>query len=308
MLAFQVPTFTDAAKVLCTYLSQNGRRISTPRTGEFLEITDVTYLVERPTERLLPFESLKQIKLWAYSEVLSEFLNINPPLTESYTNQTTRDFMEKFHRGDGRANYTYGERWHNNQAFQNIVSLLLHDRYSRQAIMNIWDSSIDLQGAEINLPCTIIHQFMIRKDDSGSDKLNLHVYIRSNDFFKGWKYDIFLNSFILEAFAGFVKAQVGTLTFTVGSFHVYKSDYPKFKDLVEETHKPPHQLPPTQQPRFILDFEDLYSQLWMVYHIQNKSRFDMVAQSDFTLEPIFTTWANDYIAYNEKNNHRRLGT
>src|SRR5271157_5644173 len=128
MLSFQVPTFTEAAKVLSTYLSQTGRKVSTPRTGEFLEITDVTYLVERPTERLLPFESLKQIKLWAYSEVLSEFLNINPPLTEQYTNPTTKTFMEKFHRGDGRANYTYGERWHNNQAFQRILNRLFDDR------------------------------------------------------------------------------------------------------------------------------------------------------------------------------------
>ena len=305
MISFEVPTFTEAAKVLSTFLSMNGRKVSTPRTGEFLEITDVTYLVEKPTERILPFENLKQSKLWAYSEVLSEFLNINPPLTEQYTNPTTKTFMEKFHRGDNRANYTYGERWHNNQAFQNIVHLLQFDRYSRQAIMNIWDSSIDLQGSETNLPCTIIHQFMIRKGDDGNDKLNLHVYIRSNDFFKGWKYDIFLNSFILEAFAGFVKAQVGTLTFTVGSFHVYEADYGKFRDLIEEKRKPLQHV--VQQPRFALDFEDLYSQLWMIYHIQNKSRYDVVAQSDFNLEPIFTTWANDYIKYNEIHNNRKLG-
>jgi thymidylate synthase len=306
MLSFQVPTFTEAAKVLCTYLNKNGNPVSTPRTGEFLEITDVTYLIERPTERLLPFENLKQSKLWAYSEVLSEFLNINPPLTEQYTNPATKTFMEKFHRGDGRANYTYGERWHNNQAFQRILNRLFDDRYSRQAVMNIWDSSIDLDREESNIPCTIIHQFMIRKQD-GEDKLNLHVYIRSNDFFKGWKYDIFLNSFILEAFAGFVKAQVGTLTFTVGSFHVYESDYSKFRKLIEEKKKIPDHIPPPQQPRFVLGFEDLYSQLWMVYNIQNKSRYDVVAQSDFILEPIFNTWANDYIKYNETNNHRKLG-
>jgi thymidylate synthase len=303
MIAFEADTFADVARALCTCLNNSGKKVSTPRTGEFLELTDVTYQIYKPTERLLPFKNLNQVKLWAYGEVLSEFLNLNPPLTEQYTNPKTKEFMETFHRGDGRANYTYGERWHNNQAFQKVISRLIDDRHSRQAVVNIWDSSIDLDSHETNIPCTIIHQFMIR-----DEKMNLHVYLRSNDFFKGFKYDIFLNSFILEAFAGFLKAQVGTLTFTVGSFHVYESDYSKFRAFIEEKGKAAKISKDfQQQPRFKLDFEDLYAQLWMVYHIQEKSRYDIVAQSDFMLDPIFTIWANDYIHYNEINNHRKLG-
>jgi hypothetical protein len=280
MFAFQSTTFTDAAIVLAKELSSHGKEVSTPRTGQFLEIRDVTYEILNPCARFIPYKNLHQSRLWAYSEVLSEFLNINPPLTEQYGNKESAAFMSKFHRGDGRSNYMYGERWHNNQAFQN----------SRQAVMNIWDSSIDLQGSETNLPCTIIHQFMIRED-----KLNLHVYIRSNDFFKGWKYDIFLNSFILEAFAGFVRADVGSLIFTVGSFHTYEADYPKLWNLVSE----PVYKPAEQQTRFKLLFEELYENLWLVYNLQNESRYHPTTiPQNLRMPMIFREWANAYIDHN----------
>jgi thymidylate synthase len=290
MFAFQSNTFTEAATTLAKELDSHGKEVSTPRTGMFLEIRDVTYEILWPWERFIPYKNLHQSKLWAYSEVLSEFLNLNPPLTEYYGNKDTAEFMQKFHRGDGRANYMYGERWHNNQAFQNILHHLQYDKYSRQAVMNIWDSSIDLQGNETNLPCTIIHQFMVRED-----KLNLHVYIRSNDFFKGFKYDVYLNSFILEAFAGFLKCGVGSLIFTVGSFHVYENDYPKLHNLVNE--QPTHIA--KQEPRFSLLFSDLYDQLWLVYNLQNESRYHPTTiPQTAKLSPIFREWANAYIDHN----------
>jgi thymidylate synthase len=309
MHCFKEKTFLDMGIVLAEFLQSDGKKVSTDRTGEFLELQDVVYSVEDSTSRLLPIGQFGQSRLWAYNEVMTEFLGLNPPLTEYYTNADTKKMMEKFHRGDGRANYTYGERWHNNQAFQHVLQTLQKDRYSRQAVMNIWDSSIDLNGSETNIPCTIMHQFMIRSRSvklpailnigpaTGiEDVLTTNVYLRSNDFFRGWKYDIFLNSFIHEAFAGMLHCVPGNINFHIGSFHVYKADYEKLDLLLKRQDWDK----PQQQPRFVLSFGELYNQLWVLYDIQNESRFREFDIEDVSsgLAPIFQIWAKAYAKHN----------
>jgi len=239
-----------------------------------------------------------QSRIWAYCEVLTEFLGLNPPLTESYGNTETRKFLASFHRGDGRANYTYGERWHVNSAFQKILRRLQDDRYSRQAVMNIWDSSLDLDPDETNVPCTIMHQFLIRADAVGNDYLHTNVYMRSNDFFKGWKYDIFLNSFIAEAFAGALNCEVGDITFFVGSFHVYTNEYARLRlfNMTDWNTATYSEFIP-----FRLPFENLYEQLWAVKRVEEVSRFNTVPLGVLeNLHPHFRKWAADFIDYNNR--------
>lgn len=298
MKSFTFNTFQEAAPRLAQYLIDDGSEVSTPRTGEFLEARNLVYTIKNPTDRLINFEHLKQVKLWSINEIMTEFLSLNPPLTEQYTNTETKQFMDKFHRGDGRHNYIYGTRWQNSQQFQRIVKRLQDDRYSRQAIMEIWDSSLDLNSDETNVPCTIIHQFLIRKNAVGVDEFYTNVYIRSNDFMKGFKYDIFLNSFIHEAFAGFLNCQVGELTFMVGSFHTYKPDYSKLSQIVNEFNNPN----PIQQPRFSLLFTELYEQLWIVKHLEEKSRYTkLIYENEASLlHPLFKDWAMTYMKYNSK--------
>jgi thymidylate synthase len=292
---YEFNNYTQAALDLCHAINTQGKKIITPRTGEFLELRNVTYTVDNSTDRLIPFETLKQHHLWAYGEVLTEFLGLNPPIMEQYTNPESKAFMAKFHRGDGRANYTYGERWHVNQQFQRTIDRLLADRYSRQAIMTIWDPGMDQSQDETNVPCTIMHHFMIRPDKTDKGSLHTNVYIRSNDFFKGWKYDIFLNSFIHEAFAGFLQCNPGELTYIVGSMHIYKSDYDKIDKLLDETVNPTFE----QQPKFNLLFNGLYDQLWTLYHMIEASKY--IERDISKLEPIFHKWLLDYNEYNRKN-------
>jgi len=305
----------EITRFLTKDLLRIGSYVHVGRVGRILELRNLCYDIENPRERWLSFKSLKQSRIWAYSEVMTEFLGLNPPLMEFYTlDSKVNKFMRSFHRGDGRANYTYGERWHNHQCFQRIVKRLQDDRYSRQAVMNIYDSSIDLDGEEWNIPCTIMHQFLIRRDNLDNvDRLHLIVYMRSNDLFKGFKYDTFLNSFILEAFAGFLGCDVGTLTFFVGSFHVYEADFSKLEKFVNEEWITPSQylLKENRPIPFSLGFEELYTQLWSVKFMEEASRHGQCAMHEEVerLHPHFEEWANTYIKWNaryrnEANRHK----
>lgn len=304
---FVVNNVDGIARQLAMELLRHGQDVSVGRVGKIQELRNVVYDIRNPREVWLSFPTLKQSKLWAYSEVMTEFLGLNPPLTEFYTkSEKTKEFMETFHKGDGRANYTYGERWHNNQAFQRVLKRLEQDRYSRQALMNIWDSSLDLDTAEFNVPCTIIHQFLIRKDIvDGKDRLHLTVFMRSNDFFKGFKYDTFLNSFILQAFAGFTGCEVGTLTFFVGSLHVYEADIPTLKTLVEHdlVRTSAYELDEPSPIPFSLSFKELYRQLWGVKDLEVRSRYTGKVYDDelMLLHPYFQDWARAYVEFNNKN-------
>lgn len=289
-----------------------GTYVPCGRTGQMLELRNVCYDLTKPNEKWLSFDSFRQARLWAYSEVLTEFLGINPPLMERYTkNKDIQKFMKTFHRGDGRHNYTYGERWHNNRSFQKIIERLQNDRFSRQALMNIYDGSIDLDNSEWNIPCTIIHHFAVRKDKvSNEDVLHLNVYMRSNDFFRGFKYDTFLNGFILEAFAGMLRCKVGTLSFFIGSFHVHNDDIERLalfrssNDILTPTE---YLLSKNAPLSLELSFEDLYANLWKVKELEEKSFYTGNAYEEevYELDPYFVPWAMEYINFNI-NRHREL--
>lgn len=304
--SYQFGTFDEANKRLAQDLLAFGSKVYTPRTGEFLELRNIMYTVKNPNARLLSNPLMGQSRIWAYCEVLSEFLGLNPPLTEQFGNEGTKAFMVSFHRGDGRANYTYGERWHVNATFQKLLKRLEEDTYSRQAIMTIWDSSMDLNSGETNVPCTIMHHFLVREDENGDTRLNMNVYLRSNDFFKGWKYDIFLNSFIHEAFAGCLNLNLGELTFIVGSFHAYAADYERL-GAINDYYDGEYQharvaLPPVLPIR--LSFNELYRNLWTVHKIATVPPYNLYVPPPKSvyneLSPYFAQWARDFVSKNKR--------
>lgn len=300
MRSFVFDNVDDAAKTLAVEFQRYSKETSLTR-----ELTNVVYELRRPLERIISFPSMTQYKTWAYGEVMTEMLGLNPPMMENYiSSEGLRNFMQSFHRYDGRANYTYGERWHVNQAFQGVLYRLQTQPGTRQALMNIWDSSLDLRKDEANVPCTIIHQFLLRpSEDEKRLVLSLIVYMRSNDFFRGFKYDTFLNSMILEAFASWLGdlVDVGTLTFHVGSLHIYKEDTNKLLRLLSqrEFNTPSiYTTEPLLKPIMLkgVDFTEYYKNLWLVHEIAQAARHKQTEEREIKhmigeLHSYFRDWA-----------------
>ena len=109
-----------------------------------------------------------------------------------------------------------------------IYETLTKDCYSRQAVITIWDPAKECTiGNSRDFPCNDLLQFLYRED-----KLDLHVYVRSNDAIWGFAaINIYEWTVLQEIMAGLLGFEVGKLHYFVGSMHVYEKHFEKIKEL-----------------------------------------------------------------------------
>lgn len=113
-----------------------------------------------------------------------------------------------------------------------VVDTLSKDPSSRQAVLNIWR---ERPGPSKDIPCTTTMQFIIR-----DNKLNMVTTMRSQDAVLGFSYDVFTFS----AVAGLVRSllytvhnidvDLGTLTVTAGSFHIYEEHFGRTSEWIHD--------------------------------------------------------------------------
>jgi thymidylate synthase len=118
----------------------------------------------------------------------------------------------------------YGARTNNQYA--PVIERLKKDPDSRQAVVTIWNPELDLLPEKRDYPCTILHQFRIR-----DNKLNISVYMRSNDVWLGAAYDFFQFTRVQIAIASVLGIAPGTYAHHVGSLHIYEQHYDSAENL-----------------------------------------------------------------------------
>ena len=121
-----------------------------------------------------------------------------------------------------------------------IIDCFKKDKYTRQAIISIGDppkDCFDKDGAlkrTKDFPCTQSLQFIT---DSASNKLNLIVSMRSNDFIWGASaVNIFNFTFIQEYLAHILKLEIGSYFHIVNNFHYYERHEPLIHALATQTN------------------------------------------------------------------------
>lgn len=125
------------------------------------------------------------------------------------------DDGETWRAGYGARIRKWGGRRGTDQ-LQNVVELLRADPNTRRAVISIFDPAADMVESR-DIPCNNWLHFIIR-----DDTLHLHVATRSNDLVWGWSgINQFEWSVLLEVVAGLVGAHVGTVNYSVTSFHSY---------------------------------------------------------------------------------------
>jgi hypothetical protein len=112
----------------------------------------------------------------------------------------------------------YGPR--TNGQYDVLIDRLKADPDTRQAVATIWNPQYDLQPQKRDYPCTILHQFRIR-----DNKLNMSVYMRSNDVWLGAAYDFFQFTRVQIAMASVLGIEPGKYAHHVGSLHIYEQHY-----------------------------------------------------------------------------------
>jgi thymidylate synthase len=114
-----------------------------------------------------------------------------------------------------------------------VVTKLVADRNSRQAVINIWrENPSDTR----DYPCTLNMTFTIRDGE-----LHNHVFMRSSDAYLGIPYDVFTFSMVAHLVCGFINQRIsgepispGTLYLTAASAHIYEENFQDCRDLIEK--------------------------------------------------------------------------
>lgn len=103
-----------------------------------------------------------------------------------------------------------------------VVNRLKSDHDSRQAVLTIYQN--DVTKITKDPPCTMNLHFLIR-----DNKLNLIVYMRSNDIIWGTPYDVFMFTTLQRLIANQLGIYVGWYRHIPSSFHVYSQHYDLLK-------------------------------------------------------------------------------
>jgi thymidylate synthase len=155
----------------------------------------------------------------------------------------------------------YGPKLHDQ--LMHVVSTLIADHSSRQAVINIWREN---PPATKDYPCTLSCQFMIR-----DGKLNVHVTMRSSDIWLGVPYDVFSMAMVGAAVAMEVDRNLvlGHVYQTAASRHIYAGDVDGAKACLAEP-SPGFDYEPLDLSEFV-DRHDLVDHLWAVARCQPTS-------------------------------------
>ena len=199
-------------------LRKYGAYIS-PTRGKCWELAGLTLELTRPRARISKTASRGKM-VSALGELSWYLSGSNDVHFMTYYSPRYNENSED----DGTVHGAYGPRIFGpaqpNQ-FQVVKNLLKRKPDSRQAVIQIFEKQ-DIEKPYKDIPCTCLLQFMIR-----DSRLNLIVYMRSNDIILGFPHDIFAFTMMQEMMARSLEVELGVYKHIVGSFHLYDKDRDK---------------------------------------------------------------------------------
>jgi thymidylate synthase len=193
--------------------------IESPRGMQTLELLDQTIVVMNP-HRTLPIGVGRGLNVkFAAREALQVIGGYSDPNQLVEVVPRMQQFMD-----GGVFHGAYGPRV--GPQFEHVLNVLVRDPSSRQAVMNIYDATCDLDRPTNDVPCTLTLTFRIRQG-----KLELKVHMRSNDVWWGLGYDAFVFSNLQCTMARCLGVEAGRYIHHADSLHAYERDWESIKGL-----------------------------------------------------------------------------
>lgn len=176
----------------------------------------------------------------------------------------------KNYSDDGKIVYGgYGPRLFNMRGKHNqinqVIELLKEKSTTRQAVIQLFDAE-DLVKKHKDIPCTCNLQFILR-----NNKLNMIVFMRSNDAYLGLPHDIFCFTMIQEIVARSLNVELGIYKHAVGSLHLYEVNIKDAQQYIDEGCQP------TKFPMPLMPLGNPWDS------IEKLMRFEKEIRSDFTI-------------------------
>jgi thymidylate synthase len=209
----QVPDLVDGYVDVVEWVYRTGREVS-PRGMKTVEIEDALIIVDNPWATLPMGVGRGIVPGIGVVEALQLLGGVSTPETVIAVGPQFANYAED----SGLFHGAYGPRTRGQYA--EVVRKLRQDPDSRQAVVTIWDPKLDNLPEKRDYPCTVLHQFRIR-----DGRLNMSVYMRSNDVWLGLGYDGWQFTRVQIALASVLGVEVGTYAHHVGSLHLYEQHY-----------------------------------------------------------------------------------
>jgi thymidylate synthase len=109
--------------------------------------------------------------------------------------------------------------------FESAIKTLKQDRFSRRAVVTLWDPAKDIQSGPFDL-CPVAFTLMIREG-----ALHCSLFIRSSDAWLATPIDMLSFIEIQKMAADELKVNVGKYVHHAVSYHIYNYDIPRAKDV-----------------------------------------------------------------------------
>lgn len=190
------------------------------RVGEVVgEVINAISIIEDPTRCIMQNEVRNMSLRYALGEML---WYISAKNTFEGSIDKYAKFWSTIADEEGCVNSNYGwcirEKYGFDQ-LEYVLKVLKESPQSRQAVIHIKEPRNTFDSPTKDLNCTCTLQFFIR-----DNKLYMTTYMRSNDLWLGFPYDVF-NFTALQIYISMVLGvELGTYTHIAGSLHLYKKD------------------------------------------------------------------------------------
>ena len=124
---------------------------------------------------------------------------------------------ERMADSDGNVMSNYGWQWQRNNQIDYVVGKLREHPNTRHAAISIYDAK-EFEQYRKDTPCTYAIQFTIL-----NDKLNMSVYMRSNDIWYGFCNDQYQFSMLQKMIADRLSIDVGWYYHQAHNMHLYNN-------------------------------------------------------------------------------------
>ena len=123
----------------------------------------------------------------------------------------------------GYVNSNYGWQWGRNDQLQYVIDELKRDKYSRRALISIYDGKEHAEYSK-DTPCTLSIQFYFTPE---SNKLHMTVLMRSNDLWFGFCNDAYCFLKLHNMVSRLLNVDQGFYTHYAQNLHIYKRHFNK---------------------------------------------------------------------------------
>ncbi len=193
---------------------------SSPRGQKTREVRPFVFQLRNPVNRLVTLPGRKVNEAFAIVEAFQLVAGECDTDQQVRFNSNIGSWLNEF--GDIEVPYGLAVR----DQLQGVLEVLRADPDTRQAVLSIYNGREHRRELR-NVPCTCTLQFFVR-----NGRLEMTVYMRSNDLWWGLPYDVFQFTALQEMVAKALSLPMGTYTHVAGSGHLYEPFYEKASELV----------------------------------------------------------------------------